>query len=368
MKKSRPNRALAIALSAAMMSVFALVGAAPAAAEDARYAVTGVVNTSDGASGFTPLEGAQASISFTDPGSSGSYYATETLADGSFSFAPDQTLLPGDYTLDLALEGYADQTVSFTVVDAAVDLGTVTMILPPEVSITGTPVLGNVLTAAAEGWPADATLTYQWFWSGGQMGGPIDGATASTYTVDESVVGRWIGVIITGAMTGNSKVSASEILETLTTAPKKAPAAAPADLATYLQAKGSTPQPQTSTGLASGALDPATPHTANVSWTSPDSFVDVYVFSTPVFVGTFPVVNGVAQVTLSAVVLGQLAAGGHTLVVTGQTSGAVQSVALAIGLPATGVDPTVPLTIASLLVLLGAGFMVVRRRLSVRAQ
>ena len=62
--------------------------------------------------------------------------------------------------------------------------------------------------------------------------------------------------------------------------------------------------------------------------------------------------------------LSSLAAGGHTLVVTGQTSGAVQSVALSLTevLAVTGVDITVPLTVGSLLLLLGAALILVRRR------
>ena len=372
-KKSSLGRALAVGISVAMIGGLSLVGAAPAAAEDVpRYAVTGAVNTSDGSDGFVPLEGVHASVSFTEPGESGSKYPTQTKSDGSFSFLSNQNFPAGDYAIVFERDGYESKSVDFTILDADVALETVTMapvleeLTAGTVTISGTPAVGNALTVVANGWPAGATLTYQWFWNGGQMGGGLDGQTATSYTVTDDVVSYWIGVQVTGSMAGYSDVSVNAILEAQASAPKKAPAPAPTDLAAYLLANGSTPEPQTSTGLPAGALDTSKAHTANVPWFSPDSFVDVYAFSSPVFVGTFPVVNGVAQVTLSTAVLGKLAAGNHTLVITGQSSGAVQSVALAIGLPATGSDPTVPVTVASLLMLLGAGLMFVRRHFSAR--
>jgi LPXTG-motif cell wall-anchored protein len=210
-------------------------------------------------------------------------------------------------------------------------------------------------------------FTYQWLAPQQNHSGDIAGATSSTYVVTKAEIGRNVTAMVFGGVPGVSApslVSASNSIAI--TAPKKAPAPAPTDLAAYLLANGSTPEPQTSTGLPAGALDASKSHIANVTWSSPDSFVDVYAFSSPVFVGTFPVVNGVAQITLSTAVLGKLAAGNHTLVITGQSSGAVASVALAIGLPATGSDPTVPVTVASVLMLIGAGLMFVRRRYGAR--
>jgi 5-hydroxyisourate hydrolase-like protein (transthyretin family) len=367
-KRSKLGRAVALAVSTAMIAGLALISAAPAAAAPGYYSVSGVVDSA----GATPLAGVQVSIEFTNPGESGSRYETQTGADGSFAFTDDKSLLPGEYTVEFALEGYGDQSVEFTVVDADVVVGPVTMVLLPEeltagsLSITGTPVVGNVLTAVTAGWPVGATLSYEWYFSGGNFGGAIDGETAAEYTVTSDLIGRWIGVIVTGSMAGFSDTSVNVMLDAVASTPKKAPAPAPTDLSAYLTANGSTPQSQASAGLPSGAIDPGKAHTANIGWSAPDSFVDVYVFSSPVFVGTFPVVNGVAQVNLSAAVLSQLSAGTHTLVITGQSSGAVQSVTLALGLAATGTDPIVPVTIASLLVLMGAGLLVVRRRIGAR--
>lgn len=235
------------------------------------------------------------------------------------------------------------------------------------VALSGTPTVGSELTATTAGWPAGTTFGYQWFYSGGQFGGAIEGANAANYTVTDAEVGLQVGVIVTGSLEGFSSSDArSETL--VATAPKQPAAAAPVagsdDLAAYLESKGSTPQAQTSTGLPAGELNPGNDYTANVAWTSADSFVDVYLYSTPVLVGTFPVVDGVAQVTLSAEVLSQLGAGAHTLVVTGQTSGDVQSVALSLAavLAATGFDAAFPLSAAALLLLLGSALVLVRRR------
>lgn len=121
------------------------------------------------------------------------------------------------------------------------------------------------------------------------------------------------------------------------------------------------------------SLNPAEPHTATIDWFAGDSFVDVYAYSTPVLVGAFPVVDGQVQIVLSSAMLSSLAAGTHTLVITGQTSGSMQAVAFSVSavaaavattptLATTGVDAIVPLGAAALLLLLGAGLVVVRRR------
>lgn len=369
-KKSRLARAIAVGLSAAMMSALALVGVAPAVAAPGAYTVSGMLNTPDGV-GVMALPGVRASITIPDPGFSDTVLSGTSASDGAFSLVGVPN---GSHTISFTLDGYVPKSVAITVADFDFMIdGPVTMIPLPEalavgtVAITGTPVVGNVLTAVTNGWPVGATLKYEWFYSCGQCGGAVDGEVASSYTVTSDVVSYWLGVIVTGSKAGYSDASVRVLLETVTSAPKKAAAPAPSDLAAYLQAHGSTPQAQTSTGLPAGALNPGAAQTANLQWSSPDSFVDVYVFSTPTFVGTFPVVNGVAQIWLSAAVLAQLASGGHTMVVTGQSSGAVMSVAMSIGLPVTGVDVTLPLTMGSLLVLLGASLVVARRRFAAKA-
>ncbi len=240
---------------------------------------------------------------------------------------------------------------------------------PGTVTFSGTPALGHTLTAVPAGWPADTTFSYVWSFGQGQSGSGIDN-TASSYTLTEAQVGSYVTVTVIGSKAGFGDARAS-VTSALVTAPKKAAVSAPvgdsAGLPAFLAANGSTPVDQVSTGLPAGPIDPGKAHTAEVDWFGGDSYVDVYAYSSPVFVGTFPVVNGVVQITLSTAVLGQLAAGNHTLVVIGQSSGSVQSVSLALGLTATGADFTVPVTVASSLLLVGAGLMFARRRLAARA-
>jgi len=364
-KKSGLARAAALGLTAALIAGASLFGATAAQAAPAdRYSITGSVEASGGA----PLAGVDVSISFLDVGDiTGSKYATKSLGDGSYSFASDQTFPDGDYTINFSRDGYGTATVDVTVAGANVTAPTASMlpVLPAgTVTITGTPVVGDVLTAVPAGWPAGTTFTYDWGYSTGQSGNPLN-VTTSTYTVGDAVVGAWISVGVTGTLAGYSPTTVSTSLVTVASAPKKPTAAGPTDLAAYLAANSSTPVAQTSAGLPAGPLDPGANHTANLAWGAADSYVDVYIYSTPTLVGTFPVVNGVAQITLSKTVLATLAAGTHTLVVTGQTSGAVQSVtvALSAALASTGAGNSAPaITVASLLLLLGAALLIARRR------
>lgn len=359
---------MAVGLSAALIGGASLLGAAPAHAVGV-YAVSGVVNTVEDGESSSRAD-IVVKIVVPNPGYSDTVYSTVTNSVGEFEITD---LVDGSYTVTFSLAGYGDESVDFDIAGADFALASpVTMLAdltPGTVAITGVPVVGSVLTATTAGWPADATLTYEWIYNGGQRGGEIDGETASSYTVTEAVVSYWVGVRVTGAMAGYSDVSVDAILEDQATAPKKSAAPAPTNLAAYLADNGSTPAAQTSTGLPAGALNPGTSHSANVDWFAPDSFVDVYMYSTPILVGTFPVVNGVAQIPLSSQLLGQLAAGNHTLVVTGQSSGAVQSVALSVAamLAATGFDAAVPLTVASLLTLMGGALVMARRRIGVHA-
>jgi LPXTG-motif cell wall-anchored protein len=244
------------------------------------------------------------------------------------------------------------------------------------VAISGDAKVGSTLTATVSGWPADATLSYQWFYSGGQFGGEIPGATSSTFTITDEQAALRVGVVVTANQDGYAPSTASTLTDWVV-APQKPAAAAPVansdGLAAYFASKGVTAQSPSTAGLPT-SLDPSKPYTAKVDWAANDSFVDVYVYSTPTFVGTFPVVDGVAQITLSADLLAKLAAGSHTLVVTGQSSGAVQAVSLSVSAVApvsslanTGSEATVPALAAALLLLLGAALVVARRRAAARA-
>lgn len=65
----------------------------------------------------------------------------------------------------------------------------------PKPKITGTTAVGKTLTAKPGTWkPSTATLTYQWYRSGKK----ISGATAATYTLTKSDLGKKMTVKVTG--------------------------------------------------------------------------------------------------------------------------------------------------------------------------
>ena len=121
------------------------------------------------------------------------------------------------------------------------------------------------------------------------------------------------------------------------------------------------------------SLDASKTFSGTLPWVNTqDSFVDVYAYSSPVFLGTFPVVNGKVQIT--GVDLSALQAGGHHLVFVGQTSGTVSVMAVTVAaagsvslLSSTGVDPAVPIGAAGILLLLGLGLLIVAARRRRRA-
>ena len=81
-------------------------------------------------------------------------------------------------------------------------------------------------------------------------------------------------------------------------------------------------------------LDVSKPFSGALPWANTaDSFVDVYAYSSPVPVGTFPVIKG--KVQMSRINLSALQGGGHHLVFQGQTSRAISVMAInvAIHLP-----------------------------------
>jgi hypothetical protein len=118
-------------------------------------------------------------------------------------------------------------------------------------------------------------------------------------------------------------------------------------------------------GTGLDALDPSKPISGELPWTGQgDSYVDVYGYSSPIYLGTFPVVNG--KVVLTGLDISALEAGGHHLVFLGQTSGALSVVAIAVDtLASTGANPMPYLVIGGVLLLLGIialGIVTVRRR------
>jgi hypothetical protein len=104
---------------------------------------------------------------------------------------------------------FSPSTTGTATVSARVDGQTISLNIPVLATslvsigpITGTPQVGNTLTAGALN-PAGATVTYQWNESTTSTGPfvPVAGATGSTYTLQSSDLGKYLQVNVTG--TGN---------------------------------------------------------------------------------------------------------------------------------------------------------------------
>lgn len=158
--------------------------------------------------------------------------------------------------------------------------------------------------------------------------------------------------------------SLNEKKETVTTPPAADTDALLSDVLPGLDVPGTTDSFTPGAGPSNplDSFDTSTPLTGELPWSDgEDSFVDVYAYSSPVFLGTFPIVNG--QVQLSGIDLSALSAGGHHLVFIGQTSGtiAVMAVYAVTGLADTGIEVGFPLMAGAALLLAGAGLLVARR-------
>ena len=121
-------------------------------------------------------------------------------------------------------------------------------------------------------------------------------------------------------------------------------------------------------------IDVSQPLSGELPWPNDeDDWVDVYAYSTPIFLGTFPVVNG--KVQLTGVDLSALEAGKHRLVFIGQTSGATSVAAFAITeaaeegsrLAASGATDALPIGIAAALSLIAGLALALRHRRRVTA-
>lgn len=129
------------------------------------------------------------------------------VGDGEVSTDPTFTPRPGDEHESLTLtvtatkSGYVDSVSTTTpVVIAAAALAG--FAAKPQVTIDGTPAVGQELTAAVTGGDPDATTTtktYQWFVGGAPYGTPTSDAT---FTVPEAAAGGPVGVRVTSSAEG----------------------------------------------------------------------------------------------------------------------------------------------------------------------
>ncbi len=135
-------------------------------------------------------------------GATGATY-TPTAADAGGALSVDVTMTSrGDLPVTVSLA----QPV--TVQPAPLKPGTVT--------ITGTPQVGQTVTALPGTWdPASASLGYQWLLDGVA----IDGATGATYTLVPADAGHALTVRVTGTLTGYTSANATSAPVTVQPAP-----------------------------------------------------------------------------------------------------------------------------------------------------
>ncbi|WP_062519512.1 lamin tail domain-containing protein [Demequina silvatica] len=120
---------------------------------------------------------------------------TANIANEGFAVA-DSTLcvdgaVPTFYVDDADTDGFSLRSGTLPCVDA-VEPG----LVPGAVAVTGKVRVGSTLTASTEGWPAGATLAYQWR----VAGKAVSGATKATFTPKGGAVGRNVTVRVTATL------------------------------------------------------------------------------------------------------------------------------------------------------------------------
>ncbi|HEX5090353.1 MAG TPA: immune inhibitor A domain-containing protein [Nocardioides sp.] len=137
----------------------------------------------------------------------------------------------------------SDENTGHMVVKA----GKAFLLLTSQVAITGTPTVGQTLTAVAPTfYQSGVTVGYQW-----QVGGqPVAGATGSTYVVRPADAGKAITVVATGTKAGYDSVSSTSAaagtsqsarVDLAVKAPKKVKVGHRAKIKVTLTAAGATP-------------------------------------------------------------------------------------------------------------------------------
>ncbi len=240
--------------------------------------------------------------------------------------------LPAGYTPALRVEGGALHLVNTTPTGVTLTAGTP--------SISGAPVAGQTLTVTPGEWaPAPVALAYQWF----RGAAPIAGATAATYTPGFADVGQTLSVEVTGTKDGYAPQTRVATASAVTTA-----------VVTLGDASVSAGGSITLTGAGF----------------QPGETVTIELHSTPVQIGT-TVASANGTINGAVTVPAGTAAGAHTIVVTGASSGVTASTPITVAAASataalattggTSLPVFVPLLAAGLLVL-GVVLLIVRRR------
>jgi len=391
--RSPLRRSAALAFGTVVALSGALLAAAPATAlvtdEPTGHAVTGIAGVAiDGTVRFyhdisvTLIDAEEEVVGAPLSSQLNGFYGFLNVPDGDYDLvfqAPEPATWDGYEVVNITVDG-EDLDVDDVTIDAFPYLGA------GEVKVTGNPMLGETMTATVtpftlNGQPVELDeISYQWRFSRDVNDYLIDGANGLSVVVPESAVGHDINIVVTGRLEGYSPTSVTASGGIVGAPPKPAAAAPVADsagLAEYLHSRQIQVNKAVNIGLPSGSLASDGSYATNLRWWGGDSFVDVYAYSSPVHLGTFAVVNGIVQATLTSEMLSTIGSGSHTLVYLGQSSGAVQAVGIDIaaapagtGTPAladTGADMAAPLIGGGVLVLLGGALLIARRRTARRS-
>ncbi|WP_341718088.1 hypothetical protein QQG74_30630 [Micromonospora sp. FIMYZ51] len=142
--------------------------------------------------------------------------------------SPDGTTMTAGVNLASAATGPATLTLRpYGAGDSLVPVGTVTIAPPPALravkkpTISGTVAVGNTVKANPGEWtPAATSYTYQWL----ANGSAIKGATAATYKIPASLLGKRLTVTVTASRSGHTAAKATSAA-TAAVAKGKAPKA-----------------------------------------------------------------------------------------------------------------------------------------------
>mgnify|MGYP000759536008 FL=1 len=211
---------------------------------------------------------------------------------------------PGTAVITAAIEG-KEATCTVTVSGGSVAD-------PASVAIVGTPKVGETLTAVVTGGMGE--LKYQWNRSIGEAETPIEGATASTYVVQEADVGYRISVFINDDNhTGDSCIPVLDV-GPVTAANAPTPGGhrhhTGGSSATGIDALLTAPDAKSATDYSGGIYGLTFKSYANFS-----SFQGVQVDGKTIAPANYIAEEGSIEVYLKAVYLRTLAAGKHTVTI-----------------------------------------------------
>ncbi|MBP3531005.1 MAG: fibronectin type III domain-containing protein, partial [Thermoguttaceae bacterium] len=159
-----------------------------------RVGIEAVANASGYALEYSTSSSFTSSTTVSKSFSSSGTYTFSGLRANTTYYVRVKALGEGDYA-DSAWSSYGYATTP------GISLSSVTL--------SGTPKVGETLTASVS--PSDATATYQWYYgtSASSATTAISGATSKTFTITDAYVGKYLKVVATGGGSYSGSVSAT---------------------------------------------------------------------------------------------------------------------------------------------------------------